>query len=391
VPKPLTEIAIKAAKPPTSGTTTMWDGSLSNFGCRISPKGTRSFIVLIASGKRRTLGRYPTISLAEARLEAKRILAAKMLGKEILPSISVADALATFLADSEKRHKFRTARDYRRLLRRHLATFNDAKLDDVRTRDIAHIADRLRDTPSEAAHALVSIKVFFNWCVRRGYVATNPCVNLSTPKSSPRERVLTDDEIKIVYRHAGTSPYPFGPIVQLLLLTGQRRGEIGLLQWKWIDEAKRTITLPPAATKNNRSHTFPYGDKTADILGSLPRVGEFVFPSTREHRKGNPVAVVNGWSSMKSKFDRSAHDVAPWTLHDLRRTFATNLAKLGTPIHVTEKLLNHVSGAVSGVAAIYNRHAYLDEMRAAIDAWERRLSVIITQDNSADTNASQHP
>ena len=122
VPKPLTEIAIKAAKRPVNGTTTLWDASLSKFGCRVSPKGTKSFIVLVASGRRQTIGRYPPLSLAEARLEAKRILADKTLGKVELPSISVPGALTAFFANSEKRHKSRTARDYKRLLLRHLAT-----------------------------------------------------------------------------------------------------------------------------------------------------------------------------------------------------------------------------------------------------------------------------
>jgi len=377
VPNALTEIAVKAAKPPARGTATLWDSSLPNFGCRISPKGTKSFVVLIASGRRRTIGRYPVISLAEARLEAKRILAAKTLGKETLPPISVADVLTIFLADSEKRHKSRTARDYKRLLLKHLHSLSKAELGKISTRDVAHITDKLRNVPSEAAHALVAIKVFFNWCVRRGYVAVNPCARLTTPKSSPRERVLTDAEVKAVYSQAVAFPYPFGSIVRLLILTGQRRGEIGLLQWKWIDETNRTITFPVEVTKNNRSHTFPFGAMAAEIFVSLPRAGDYVFPATREFRNGVSVRVVNGWSKLKTKFDKVADGVEPWTLHDLRRTFATNLAALGTPIHVTEKLLNHVSGTVSGVTAIYNRHAYMDEMRAAIASWEKELVKIV--------------
>jgi integrase len=377
VPKSLTEIAIKATKPPASGTTMLWDASVPKFGCRVSPKGTKSFIVLIASGRRQTIGRYPVISLAEARQEAKRILAEKTLGKVELPSISVANALAAFFDDSGKRHKSRTARDYKRLLLRHLATLTKVGLDDVTTRDIAHITDSIRNAPSEAAHALVAIKIFFNWCVRRGYVTANPCSRLTWQKSKPRDRVLTAAEIKIVYRHAESFRYPLGAIVRLLILTGQRRGEIGLMQWKWIDEENRIITFPAEATKNNRSHTFPIGNMAAEILAGLPRIGEFVFPATQERRTGIPVRVVNGWSNQKTRFDKTAEGVAPWTLHDLRRTFATNLAALGTPIHVTEKLLNHISGTVSGVAAVYNRHAYMDEMRAAIDAWEKRLASLL--------------
>ena len=190
---------------------------------------------------------------------------------------------------------------------------------------------------------------------------------------------MTDAELKAVYRRAEAFHYPFGAIVRLLILTGQRRGEIGLLQWKWIDEASQTITFPAEATKNNRSHTFPFGRIAAQVLEALPRMGEYVFPPTRETRNGVAVRVVNGWSNLKSTFDNSVDSVAPWTLHDLRRTFATNLAALGTPIHVTEKLLNHVSGSVSGVAAIYNRHAYMDEMRAAIINWEKRVAEIVAQ------------
>ena len=122
------------------------------------------------------------------------------------------------------------------------------------------------------------------------------------------------------------------------------RGEIGLLQWKWIDEARQTITFPAEATKNNRSHTFPFGRMAARVLEALPRMGEYVFPPARETRNGVAVRVVNGWSNLKRRFDKSVEGVAAWTLHDLRRTFATNLAALGTPIHVTEKLLTHLSG-----------------------------------------------
>lgn len=384
MPQILTELAIRAAKPPAKGTVTLWDASLRNFGCRLSQGGAKSFIVLVASGKRRTIGRYPAISLAAARTEAKRILAEKMLAGDSPPAISVEDALTVFLADAETRNKQRTVRDYTRLLRRHLATFLRKDIGDIGTRDVAHLIDKLQDTPSEAAHALVAIKIFFNWCVRRGYVISNPCMRLTAAKSPTRERVLTDPELARVYKTARTYPFPFGAIVRLLILTGQRRSEIGLLRWEWIDADSRTITLPPEVTKNNRTHTFPYGKMVAEVLAEIPQSSDDVFPAAREHVKGMPVRTINGWSNSKAAFDRlirgeaEKSPVNPWTLHDLRRTFATNLAALGTPIHVTEKLLNHVSGQISGVAAIYNRHAYLDEMRQAIEAWEARLTMLLS-------------
>ena len=152
-------------------------------------------------------------------------------------------------------------------------------------------------------------------------------------------------------------PFPFGAVVRLLILTGQRRGEIGLLRWHWIDEQKRVITLPAEFTKNRRSHTLPYGQMVADILAELPRTSSYVFPPAHEHLKGAGVTAVNGWSNLKRTFDRLLDNMVPWTLHDLRRTFATNLAALGVRLEVTEKLLNHVSGSFGGIAVgIYQRH-----------------------------------
>jgi integrase len=189
-----------------------------------------------------------------------------------------------------------------------------------------------------------------------------------------RERVLTGEELAAVYTAARDYPYPFGPIVALLVLTGQRRGEVAALRWEWIDTDQRMITVPSSITKNKRAHRFPYGDSVAAVLANLPELNEYVFPSSRGHVRHQPTTVFNGWSNAKVAFDQRLEHVAPYTLPDLRRTFSSNLAALGTPIHVTEKLLNHVSGTLGGVAAIYNRHTYIDEMREAINAYEKHLN-----------------
>jgi integrase len=173
-----------------------------------------------------------------------------------------------------------------------------------------------------------------------------------------------------VYRAA--EDYPFGTIVRLLILTGQRRGEIASLRWEYINEADRTITLPASATKNNRQHTFPYGHLTQQLLKSVPRLGENVFPA-----RGNLEASFSGWSKCKDVFDKRCQ-IAPWTLHDLRRTYSTIHAAIGTPPHITERLLNHASGTISGVGAMHNRYAYLDEMRAAAMAFEWPLSLVLS-------------
>jgi len=197
--------------------------------------------------------------------------------------------------------------------------------------------------------------------------------NMQPPRTLPtRERVLTDQELASVYREALDHPYPFGPIVALLALTGQRKGETVALEWGWIDEDERKITLPASHTKNKHTHVFPYGDAVDAVLRRLPRMGKNLFPS----RTGAATTFI-GFGKSKARFDKELDDVEPYTLHDLRRTFSSTLAKLGTPIHVTEKLLNHISGTVSGVAAIYNRHSYMDEMRAAIATYEAHLANLV--------------
>ena len=148
------------------------------------------------------------------------------------------------------------------------------------------------------------------------------------------------------------------------------------------DKDKRTISLPPEVAKNGRRHTIPYGSAAQAILDTIPKGDRYLFPS--RDTDGLPFS---GYSPSKIHFGKKIK-IAHWTIHDLRRTFATNLAALGTAIHVTEKLLNHISGTVSGVAAVYNRYSYLDEMRAAIEAWEKRLSFILSQHNSDDSHGS---
>jgi len=158
----------------------------------------------------------------------------------------------------------------------------------------------------------------------------------------------------------------------------QRRGEITALRWEWIDQEKQTITIPGAIAKNNRTHALPYGQAVADLLAVVPFREGCLFPAGREHVRGKPTTTFNAWPKSKVALDKLLANVAPWTLHDLRRTFATNLAKLGTPPHVVEKLLNHASGTISGVAAIYNQFQYMDEMRTAITAWDAQLASLMT-------------
>ena len=168
---------------------------------------------------------------------------------------------------------------------------------------------------------------------------------------------------------ARASGSTFATIVELLLLTGQRRGEIAGLRHEWIDWDKRTITIPAAITKNKRVHRIPFGDQVETLLRKGKSKG-VLFPGRGTNTP------FDGWSKCKPKFDEDC-PLPHWTLHDLRRTFATNLAALGVPVHVTEKALNHVSGTTGGIVAVYQRHTYEKEIREAMELWERSITDLL--------------
>ncbi|WP_417729533.1 tyrosine-type recombinase/integrase [Roseovarius sp.] len=363
----LTDLQIKRLKAPENGQKTYYDPGLPGFGVRVSQGGSKTFVVLCGRDRRRrSLGRYPELSLSDARILAKRAQADFALDEvtpsQDLPAISFDVARERFLADTETRTKTRTIDEYRRLLYRHFHF--DCALSELTRDQVAAPIEALKATPSEQKHAFVAIRTMMNWCVKRGFLHVSP-VPAFTFRSKPRERVLSDPELAAVWHRAEAYGWLFGRIVQLLILTGQRRGEIVGLRSGWIEE--QMIHYPAEFVKNQRAHTIPLGDWSMQIIETLPESADLLFPSCLDDSKP-----YNGFSKSKAAFDREL-DIAPYTLHDLRRTFSSTMARLGTPLHVTEKMLNHVSGTISGVAAVYNRHAYIDEMRQGYAAYEAYL------------------
>jgi integrase len=286
-----------------------------------------------------------------------------------------ADAIELFVAKHcQPNNRPRTAAETARLLRKHfLPRLSHLPIDEIGARIVSDLLDDLLATPSVARHAFVALRTFFRWSVRRGLIEASPIASMGAPtEPRSRDRVLTDKELSALYRKAVSIRHTGSKIAQLLILTGQRRGEMGSLRSEYINREARTITLPGSLTKNGRLHTFPYGDMTAELLATSGRNG-FLFPA-RGTAGEKPYC---GWSKLKARLHP---DIAPWTFHDLRRTFTTNLAGLEVAPHVIERLLNHASGTISGVAAIYNRHAYLPEMREALEKWERRLAVLLERE-----------
>ena len=365
----LTDAQIRRLKAPEKGQKTYFDDALPGFGVRVSQGGTKTFITLCGpKRKRHSIGRYPDMSLSEARARAKGIQAEFALESPYTaarPVLKFEDARRMFLADSENRNKPRTVEEYTRLLHKHFLL--TGPLDDIDRHQLVRVLDKLRSTPSEQKHAFVAIRTMMNWCWKRGYIENSPVPPL-TFRSNPRNRILNDNELRSVWERADETGYPFGTIVKLLILTGQRRGEITNLRRSWIEGD--TVSFPPEFVKNNREHVLPLGGMARSIIDGLPKGTDLLFPSRLSNERP-----FNGFSRSKRTFDGKI-SIEPYTLHDLRRTFSSIMAKLGTPIHVTEKILNHASGTISGVAAVYNRHSYQEEMRTAFATFEEYLGEI---------------
>jgi len=310
-----------------------FDDALPNFGVRVYKSGI-SFVVMLGNARKmKTIGRYPALSLKEARTEALRLLNGQSVHIPKTPET----VISSFLEHCERKNKPRTVKDYRRLLKR----FPDSW--DRQT--ILTTLQAFCATPGELSHLTTAFQVFLNWCVHNGIIEQNPIAGLRNQgKIAKRERVLSDDELKTIWN--ALTDDTFSNNVRLLILTGQRRGE--LIHITVVDDI---ATIPAARTKNNRDHSFPIGTQAQSLL---------------------PARAFNGWGKSKKRLDEMT-ELENWTIHDLRRTFATNHARLGTPIHIVEKLLNHVSGSLAGVAGIYNRYSYMDEMKEACERYESWL------------------
>lgn len=370
---PLSDMTVKKLAPPPRGQQTTWDDALPGFGCRVSQGGTKTFVVVHGRNRQRTtIGRYPIITLAQARQRAKEILAESVLGKSRKPShVSFETAVQTFVDTHTARAA--TRKEYHRLLDKHfMPKLRKEPVERVTTNQLAKVLDGLADRPSEARHAYKVVAALFRWIEGRKWIDRTPLHGLKCPKPGPkRRRKLNDEELAVVMRKAQAWPASIGQIVQLLILTGQRRGEIGGLRWSYIDKETKTITWPGDVVKNGTTHTVPYGDMVQAILDQLPKKGDVVFPA-----RGSEDKPYCGWSRTAIGFAK-ATGIPHFTLHDLRRSFASGMQRLGVPVEVTESLLNHVSGSFDGIVGVYQQHEYAAECRDAITKWDAHLARLL--------------
>jgi integrase len=364
----LTDISVRALKTPTEGAAIFYDDILTGFGVRVSEGGTKSFI--LTHGRRRqreTIGRVGVIELKEARAEAKRRLAEYTLGRDKPKSIAWNDALKQYLGEVGDTCKPRTHADYDYFLHR-FVRYGDTKLSEISPHDIRHTIERLAHSPAVQHRAYTILRAFLCWAHRKHYLDRNPMERMQAPPAStPRDRILTADELRRVWQAAGDDTY--SKIIKLLILTGQRRGEIAGLTGGMV--GADAIIFPAEHTKNGRQHILPLGALAKEILGRERSGNDLYFPA-----RGRKTPY-NGFSKSKAELDeRCGFD--DWTVHDLRRTFASGLASLGVQLPVIERLLNHVSGSFGGIVGVYQRYDFMPEMREAVSRWEKHLIYVFS-------------
>ena len=367
----LTDLTVRSLPPGLH-----FDSRLASFGIRVG-KNKKTWIVV--KGQNRTkiaLGHYPSISLQEAR---KKALAALASSEVQTAPLRFPEALDAFLKRKAATLRPISLYQISRILRRHFKWTKE--LSKITHEDVITALDAI-EKPAERAHALKDITTFFNWCIPR-YLKISPCLGIEKPSQNSRERVLSAEELAKVWHQAKAIGYPYGTIVQLLILAGQRSGETAALRWEWISD--KAFAIPESVTKNGHATIVPIAPMAQAVIDSVPRTGDLLFPA-----RGYTDKPFTGFGVSKLALDKCG--VKNFTHHDLRRTASTMWAEIGIPQHINDRLLNHVTGGKqSSVARIYNRYEYLPEKRAALLLWEKRLATIIAQHSPDSAGASPPP
>jgi integrase len=342
-------IASKLALPPGKSDAIFFDDDVHGLGLRLRAGGKRSWIFQYGIGsktRRMTLGMAPALSLAAARKTAAELHARVHLGEDPAASKregqrraadTVEAVLRLYLPEKRQTLALNTCRALEHHLLRYAKPLHGLGVALVSRRDIGNLLATVAASSGQpSANATrASLSAFFSWCMGRGLVEQNPVIGTHAARLQPRTRVLSLAELAAVWRASGEDAY--GAIVKLLILTGQRREEIGGLRFGEIGDG--IVALPAGRAKNRRTHVIPLSAPAQAILAAQPPRSEFVF--------GTQAFVSWSWSKrlLDSALAAAGSKLTPWTLHDLRRSVATGMAELGVAPHIVEAVLNHISGS----------------------------------------------
>lgn len=409
------------AAAPAGRDTFVWDDELIGFGLKVTPSGAKSYVYQYRMGgrgsptRRYTIGRHGaglTPDLARDR--------AKKLAASVVNGVDPLEQERAGRREREEAERLATRSNVRAVVDRFVETHvaanwsstdaaavplrryviglvGDKLIADVTKSDVAAIIDSVPAAQVAMRRKLWAImSKFFRWAVARGEIETSPMDGMEAPPApASRDRVLSDDELRLAWNATSSLGEPFGPLYRLLIITGQRRDEVAGMDWAELDRDAQLWRLPKERAKNGIASDIPLSglavaelDRLAGVASTdparrkWPRRG-FVFTTTGE-------TAVSGYSRAKRRWDAALAQLAAkerdepvenvkvprWTVHDLRRTLATGLQRLGVRFEVTEAVLNHVSGARSGVAGVYQRYAWTTEKRAALEAWATHVVLV---------------
>ena len=356
----------------------VWDTQLIGYGVRRQRRSAFYLIRYRINGRQRflTLGRHGAFTPDTARREATRLLGVVASGTDparerVTPTETFGAELEKYLERKRGVLRPRTMVEVERYLRQQCKSLHSLPLTSIDRRTVALTLAEIEQASGPVARnrARTSLSAMFAYAIREGLTETNPVAGTGKAfENGGRERVLSKEELATILRALDDGP--FSEIIKILLLTGQRRSEIGGLRWSEIDFERGLIIFPPDRCKNGRQHELPISSQVKAILERQPRNGEWVWGCEW-----------SSWSEPKAKLDRRLNGIAPWTIHDARRAAATHMAELGVLPHILENILNHVSGHRAGVAGIYNRSKCQDQMREALQMWGTyidRLAGVVT-------------
>jgi integrase len=390
----LTKSAIDAL-PASKSDVVYWDTGCPGFGVKVTPKGRKVFIVLYRTGgagsklRKYTIGPYGRVTLHQARVAAQKVFAARVEGrdpaaekreaKRRVVADRVEDLLETFIV--QRLSQNRSGGEISRLLRREAGKpWAGRSIHEISKRDVVEViaAIEQRGAPVAANKTLKSIKTFLRWCVGRAVLDQSPAEGVPLPaKEVARDRVLDDDELARVILAARQIEGPYGGIVEFLALTGQRREEVARLTWQELDLTRRVWMIPKSRTKNAKGHVVHLSDQSMAVLSRAAQTEPYVFSllGTKPFQE---------FSRAKRRLDELS-GVTGWRLHDLRRTCVSGMARLGIAPHVADKILNHQSGTISGVAAVYQRHEFLSERQEALERWGTHIAHVMVSPESRNS------
>ena len=342
---------------------------------RISRRGAKTFSVMLrvhGRQQRRTLGRYPQLSLAQARDDAVSLLRDAAVGvdpRESEPKATPSITFAELVDDYVTRHLKPNARTWKTiegsLKRKELRPFRTRPAAGITKAEFVALIDKVAETmPGAAVSLLRRLKMLYNWAASRDMVPGNPCERIPAPaKTNERDRVLSDEEIAAVWKATAKLPLPYRQMYRLYLLTGQRRAEVSTMCWGEISDD--VWVIPREKVKKDRPHAVPLTKTAMAVLGTLPRFS-----------KGDHILTTTDGRKPSSNFTKTRaalqelSNTSGWTIHDIRRTVRSKLAELGVSREIARKVVNHEDGKID---RIYNRHEYLAEKREALEKWERHL------------------